>query len=182
VAGAMVGCVNNDSGKSTDPDKSNGGRTSGSDGGVTVQEIRAAELEKAIKDQKGKVVLVDCWATWCPPCVRDFPHLVERHKKYSDKGLVCMSLAMDKLGGGEYDKNAVLSFLTSKGATFQNFIAIEPGQDKPQLNNLLGDFSSIPTMVLFDRNGRRVWTSGTLPNLNHAQVDLKIESLLADRP
>ncbi len=176
MTGAMVGCVKNDSGKSTDP------KTSANSAGVTVQEVRASELEKAIKDQKGKVVLIDCWATWCAPCVRDFPHLVERHKKYSERGLVCMSLAMEKLGGGSYDKDKVLSFLTSKGATFQNFIVVEPRQDAEQLIRLVGDFSYIPYMVLFDRSGRRVWTSDTLPQLSEDEVNRKIESLLADMP
>jgi hypothetical protein len=47
---------------------------------------------------------------------------------------------------------------------------------------LLGDFSAIPYMCLFDRSGRRVWASDTLPRLTDAQIDKKIETLLADKP
>lgn len=185
LLGAIVGCVNNDPARSTDPEKSRSGdpAASASAGNITVQEIRAGELEKAIKDQKGKVILIDCWATWCPPCVASFPHLVERHKKYADQGLVCMSLSMDKLGAAEsYSKDKVLAFLSSKGATFQNLIVGDPRQDGEQLMKLLGDFSYIPYMVMFDRTGRRVWTSDERPRLSETQIDLKIESLLADRP
>ena len=152
-------------------------------GGIQVSEARAADIDKAIKDQKGKVVLIDCWATWCAPCVKKFPHLVETHKKYAEKGLVCMSLSMDKLGDlREYKKDKVLTFLKEKGATFPNLIAAEPKEDDSQLTKLLGDCTSIPYMVLFDRNGRRVWESDQRPKLSDDELDKKIEALLADQP
>lgn len=44
---------------------------------------------------KGKIVLVDFWATWCPPCVREIPHLVEAHTRYKDKGLVIVGVSLD---------------------------------------------------------------------------------------
>lgn len=167
LGAALVGCTNDDHAK----------------GKVEVTEVRAPELEKAIKGQKGKVVLVDCWATWCAPCVKTFPNLVQRHKKYADKGLVCMSVSMDKLGKQDsYDKDAVLKFLTDKKATFANFIVSEPEKDEEQLLKLLGDYSLIPYMALFDRNGRRIWGSDDLPKLTDAQIDKKIEELLADKP
>src|SRR5262245_60465530 len=83
---------------------------------VTVAEVRAPELEKFLKDQKGKVVLIDCWATWCAPCVKKFPHFVETHKKYADKGLVCVSLSLDKFTEDEFNRDKVLKFLKEKGA------------------------------------------------------------------
>src|SRR5262245_36883995 len=83
--------------------------------GVDVTEVRAADFQKALADQKGKVVVIDCWATWCAPCVKKFPHLVEMHKKYAEKGLVCISLSMDKYGDeDEYKKEKVLKFLKEK--------------------------------------------------------------------
>lgn len=42
---------------------------------------------------KGKIVVVEFWATWCPPCRRSIPHLVELHKKYSGKGVVIIGLS-----------------------------------------------------------------------------------------
>lgn len=127
---------------------------------VAVTEARAADIQKAFADQKGKVVLVDCWATWCAPCVKKFPHLVELHKKYADKGLVCVSLSMDKYGDeDEYKKDKVAKFLTDKGATFPNFIVADPKKDEEALIKLLGDYTAIPYMVMFDREGKKVWTS-----------------------
>src|SRR5262245_19388076 len=51
-------------------------------------------LDKALKDQKEKVVLVNFWATWCGPCVKKFPAFVELHKTYSSRGLTCVSVSL----------------------------------------------------------------------------------------
>ncbi len=151
---------------------------------VTATEIRATDLEKSLKDNKGKVVLIDCWATWCAPCVKKFPHLVEMHKKYADKGLVCVSLSMDKYGldDDEYSKDAILKFLRSKGAAFPNFIVAEPKKDEEPLLKLIGDFSAIPYMVMFDRAGKNVWASDQKPKLEDGQLEKLIEEQLAVKP
>src|SRR5215468_1341780 len=107
---------------------------------VSVTEVSAVDFEKALKDQKGKVVLIDCWATWCAPCVKKFPHLVELHKKYADKGLVCVSLSMDKLSNPKaFKKETVVAFLKEKKANFPNFIVSEPKMDDEALMKLIGD-------------------------------------------
>ncbi|MCS7022678.1 MAG: redoxin domain-containing protein [Gemmataceae bacterium] len=150
---------------------------------ITVAEVRVAELEKAIKEHKGKVILVDCWATWCAPCVKKFPKLVERHQKYASRGLVCMSVSMDKLGAADqYSREKVLKFLQEKRATFPNFILIQPDKDEEALVKLIGDCFLIPHLALFDRQGRRIWTSADGPELTDEQLDKKIEQLLADNP
>ncbi|MFO0823274.1 MAG: TlpA disulfide reductase family protein [Gemmataceae bacterium] len=149
---------------------------------VTATEVRAPDLKKALADQKGKVVLVDCWATWCGPCVKKFPHLVELHKKYADKGLVCMSLSMDKFGldDDEYSKEKVVKFLKDKGATFPNFIVLEPKKDGDALMKILGDFEAIPYMVMYDRTGKLVWTSDK-EKLDDEKLDKMIEMELAKK-
>jgi thiol-disulfide isomerase/thioredoxin len=149
--------------------------------GVDVAEVRAADFEKALKDQKGKVVVIDCWATWCAPCVKKFPHLVEMHKKYADKGLVCMSLSLDKAGVDEadYKKDKVLKFLKDKGAAFPNFIVVEPEKDEEAFKKLIGDYVGIPYMVIFDRTGKKVWTSDE--KLDAKQLEKFIEQELAKK-
>jgi len=151
---------------------------------VEATEVRAADLEKALKDQKGKVVVVDCWATWCAPCVKKFPHLVEMHKKYAEKGLVCVSLSMDKFGldDDEYKKDKIVTFLKDKRATFPNFIVTDPKKDEEALLKILGDFSAIPYMVVFDRAGKKVWTSDEKPKLDDEQLEKLIEEQLAKKP
>ncbi|NQT33922.1 TlpA family protein disulfide reductase [bacterium] len=51
-----------------------------------------------LSDYTGKVVLLDFWATWCPPCVKEIPHFNELSKEYGDKGLVVLGISTDRDG------------------------------------------------------------------------------------
>lgn len=160
-----------------------GCRADEGDKNVTAAEVRAADLDKALQDLKGKVVLVDCWATWCAPCVKKFPRLVELHKKYADKGLAAVSVSMDKFGDeDEYSKEKVVKFLREKGAAFPNFIVAEPKKDAEALEKVLGDFSAIPYMVMYDRAGKKVWASDEKPKLEDEQLEKLVQEQLAKKP
>jgi len=113
-------------------------------------------LDDAVKKNKGKVVMVDFWATWCKPCVEKFPHLVELHKKYGDKGLVCMSASLDDAD----DKEMALKFLKEKGAAFPNFLLTASGkEEEKKLEDRYGLEGGIPHWVVFSRSGEKVWDS-----------------------
>src|SRR5262249_25378624 len=62
---------------------------------ATLKLAKFADVEAHIKKQKGKVVVVDLWATWCVPCKREFPGLVALHGKYAAQGVACISLSLD---------------------------------------------------------------------------------------
>jgi thiol-disulfide isomerase/thioredoxin len=130
---------------------------------VEVTEVRYASLETALNEQKGTVVLVDFWATWCGPCVKKFPHLVELHQKYADQGLTCISVSLDRTSPEPGSKEDILDFLKKKGATFPNFIMTDPKADDEQLSKKFGWDGPLPHMALFDRSGKRVWTSDDIP-------------------
>ena len=66
-----------------------------------------------LSDFKGKAVLIDFWATWCPPCREAIPGIEKLHKNYGGKGLVVLSISLDE---GDWD--SVKSFVTEHGITY----------------------------------------------------------------
>ncbi len=115
---------------------------------IELKAVKYDELTAAIREQSGKVVVVDIWASWCVPCKKEFPHLVELHSRYAKDGLVCMSVSVDEAG----DQHAsALKFLQKVNAAFANYRIDEPKkvyQDK-------WDFNGVPAVFVFDRQGKR---------------------------
>src|SRR5665213_3327125 len=59
---------------------------------INVRVVDKAGYEKVIAANKGKVIVVDCWATWCVPCRKAFPKTVELSKAYADQDVVVVTL------------------------------------------------------------------------------------------
>lgn len=93
---------------------------------------------------KGKVVVVEFWATWCGPCVAGIPHLNELHTKHAGEGLVILSLT-DQAAG------AVEKFVDGRGAGMSYTVGMgsESGSDY--------GVSGIPQAFVIDRGGKLVW-------------------------
>ena len=93
---------------------------------------------------KGKVVLLDFWATWCPPCAEEIPHFKELYDQYRGKGLEIIGVALDD--GGEKDvapfaqENKINYPLSATGAQ--------------ELAQAYGGVRGIPTTFLIDKQGR----------------------------
>lgn len=106
-----------------------------------------------VAEHKGKVVVLDLWSTSCDPCMVEFPHLVELHKRHSDK-LVCMSASCDYAGikskPPETYREPVLEFLTKKDATFQNVLL---NVESDVLFEKI-ELASIPAVYVFGVDGK----------------------------
>ena len=130
---------------------------------VELQDVKAPALDLAVRDAKGKVVLVDFWAFWCGPCVKKFPHLVELHQKHAGQGLVVMSVCMEAMDGDPVTaqkKDKILAFLKDKGAAFPNFVVTDHKAAADGLKATFGfGMDSLPYMAVFSRTGERVWDS-----------------------
>ena len=95
-----------------------------------------------LSDYKGKVVLLEFWATWCPPCRASVPGLEKLHKAYKDKGLVLLAVSMDEGGWDE-----VRSFIKESGITYTILKGTEDVAKKYQVR-------SIPMMLVLDKEGK----------------------------
>ena len=92
---------------------------------------------------KGKIVVLDFWATWCPPCVREIPGYVQLQKKYADKGLVIVGLSVDQKGA------AVVEPFAKKNAVNYPLALVSP-----EIVETFGGIEAIPTTFLIDREGK----------------------------
>ena len=106
-----------------------------------------------VKQHRGKVVVMDVWATYCPPCIDEFPHLVRLHQTHGEK-VACISVSADFDGSGESTPQThvekVHTFLKEQKATFQNVLLSTSTED------LFGKkivHESIPIVLVYNQQG-----------------------------
>lgn len=113
-----------------------------SSGWITDKSQRAS-----LSDYKGKVVLLDFYATWCQPCRVETPHLVRLQDEYGPKGLQVIGLNV----GGEEDRDKVPAYAREFGVQYP--LAFP---DDDLVTKYLSDNDNIPQSFVFDRNGNLV--------------------------
>src|ERR1019366_4952598 len=94
--------------------------------------------------------VLDAWATWCPACMQHFPYFIEMQKKYGDKGLVVISVSLDKTEKESVDR--ANRFLTKQKSPLVNLLLDE---QTPVLKKQF-DFQALPFYYVFDRHGKWV--------------------------
>ncbi len=92
---------------------------------------------------KGKVVVIDFWATWCPPCRHEIPGYIQLQKKYEDQGLVIVGVSLDQQGPG-----VVKRFMKSNKINYPVVMADEA------VIEAFGGVEAIPTTFIIDRDGQ----------------------------
>ncbi|WP_298825864.1 TlpA disulfide reductase family protein [uncultured Piscinibacter sp.] len=95
-----------------------------------------------LQEQRGQVVMVNFWATWCGPCKIEMPHLNRLYEKYRSSGFVLMGVNID-----DDPRNAVAT-ATKLGVTFPVLL------DGDKRVSRLYDLSTMPTTLIIDRDGR----------------------------
>ena len=121
----------------------------------------------SLEGQRGKVVLVNFWATWCPPCRVETPSLVSLHKKYAGQGFTVAGITMD-----EDPQDAVPDFVTKFGIAYP---VLTPSAQLPLMKRV----AALPTSFLIDKSGRIARTYVGLVTETGLSDD--IEALLAEK-
>lgn len=121
--------------------------------GLDGQDVSSAQF-------KGKVVVVDFWATWCGPCLMEIPGYIGLQKKYGKDGLVIVGVSLDRGGAAKVRK-----FVEKEGI---NYVVVL-GDD--EVAERFGGLEAIPTTFLIDRAGRIVHRkTGAWPHEEYEQL------------
>ncbi len=142
------------------------GKTSATE--VVIKSLDGKDV--TVAQYKGKVVLVNFWATWCEPCKIEIPELIQLQQKYEPKGFTILGVAMDDEG-----KSVVAPFVQTKrydiggGQQVPMNYPILIGND--DVANKFGGLLGYPTTVLFDKNGKEVKrTTGAIAYEEYAKL------------
>jgi peroxiredoxin len=137
-------------------------------GGLSVRSLMSSPLEKAkasensqrkltefslpdlagkqrnIKEWQGKVLVINFWATWCPPCLKEMPEFEAMHNEFSNKGLQFIGIALD-------DADPVKEFIASKKITYPILLGEDQGT---KLAHDLGNVvNTVPFTVIVNKQG-----------------------------
>ncbi len=118
----------------------------------------------SLADFKGKVVLLDFWATWCMPCKVEMPNVIRIHKKFNEKGFEIIGISLDN------NKTAVESFIKDNEMVWPQFF-----DGKGWQNTVAQQYRvrSIPATYLIDKNGKIRYRS-----LRGKELEAAVEKLL----
>lgn len=96
----------------------------------------------SLSDFEGKLVILDFWATWCPPCVMEIPHFIELYEQYKDRGFAMVGISLDREG-----IDVVRAFAQKHDMNYP--ILMSDGQ----VAQAYGGINSIPTTFILDSAG-----------------------------
>ena len=130
--------------------------------------IRSQTGDIRLADLRGKVVLVDFWATWCPPCRASIPSIAGLYHKNHDRGFEVMGVSLD-------DRDSTIT-------AFAREHSVPYPVGRPASMDSVTEFGaeSIPTMVLVDRQGRIRWKQAGFSDETEKELSKQIATLLKE--
>jgi peroxiredoxin len=134
--------------------------------GKTVPELTVTDIkgrQHSLSSYRGKDVMVVFWATWCPACNLEIPHLIELRKQIGEDELVIIAISNE-------DPETLKAFVNNKGINYS--VVSSAGTMLP---SPFADVTSIPTTFYIDRNGRIKLVAVGLVELDDTKAILKAE-------
>jgi len=140
---------------------------------VTFPELQGGDLPLA--SLKGKVVLVNFWATWCEPCQIEIPWMIGFQQKYAGQGFTILGVAMDDSGKKVVDPFVQTKQFDVNGAKMPMTYPIMLGND--DIAEKFGGLIGLPTSVLISRDGKIV--KRFIGLVDHDELQSEIEKQIA---
>lgn len=111
-------------------------------------------LKDLIAQRRGKVLFLNVWATWCVPCVEEFPDLVRLHEEFGNKDVEVVGISADF---DDEVETKIVPFLKKQKVPFQNYVASFKRQDD-FINAVDRSWSgALPVSLIFDTGGKRTY-------------------------
>jgi thiol-disulfide isomerase/thioredoxin len=146
-----------------------------------IQSVEAAQLRPSFtlpdlqnkshsnSEWDGKIVVVNFWATWCPPCVEEIPMFIELQKKYGEQGLQFIGIAMD-------DAESVKNFAEAMNINYPILLDVKRSKLAFDFGNQLG---ALPFTAIINRQGMIV--DRQMGGVSRAEMLQMLEPLLKDK-
>ncbi|SDT92124.1 cytochrome c biogenesis protein CcmG, thiol:disulfide interchange protein DsbE [Verrucomicrobium sp. GAS474] len=127
----------------------------------------------SLADYKGKIVVLNFWGTWCPPCLAEMPEFAAAQKAYADKGVQFIGLSLDAVNPLQGDLDQVPRMAKTAGVTYPIALATQ------RVLDLYGGVEVIPTTFFIDAEGRiALYATGMLEG---SDLNRALAALLKDR-
>ncbi len=144
---------------------------------ISAQEIKPVskieDLDAIKQSSKGKVVLYNFWATWCKPCVVEFPELMKLYNNYKDKGLEIIFVSLDV---PEDIETKVKPFLIKNGVEFTTYFS-KFSKEEDLINYYDKEWvGAIPSTYIYDKEG--VLQKKILGSKSYEQFENEVKALL----
>ena len=130
---------------------------------ILAGQLDAAGVGRAVAAHRGRPVVLTLWATWCDPCVKEFPGLIALARERKDVAFVSVSIDEPT------DRSALETFVSQRKPPFPVYIRTA-GPDDAFIDGVDREWSGVvPTTLVYDREGRRV----ALLQGEHTRVDIE---------
>ena len=117
----------------------------------TIPTVGAQDIKSLVQDHKGKVVLVNFWATWCPPCVKEFPDIIKLYDTYKSQGLEVIAVSMNE----EEEMEDIKAFMDKFHPPFSIYRAAST-EDEFYSEFDENWFGQMPTTAIYDTTGKMI--------------------------